>query len=1275
MGGRVSAVRFWAVVGLFFSAFGWSQSAPIPSIVLSTSKSEIAAGKTARISWTSTNANRCVGSGSGWSQTYEGTAAARGTFTSAALNDRSNTFVLTCTGPGGTASQSLTILALPKPQVTLTANPDRALPGGAVTLGWQSTDATSCSASGAPFTGTKATSGTAILSDLTKGTKKFSLSCKGVGGTTKVTTQVAVVPAPTLTFSASKTQIPENTATQLKWKANDATTCIASGDWSGEQKTSGSFPTGNLTEDQTYTLSCEGPNGEVEQTVTVQVVGAPQVRLSVAQEVIAPGENVTISWDVQDAQSCKASGTPFTGDKNINGGSETLESLTKGNKTFKLTCKGGGGTTAAEAKLTVIAPPTLTFSASKTQIPESTTTQLRWKATDATTCLASGDWSGEQALTGSYTTPGLTTDKTYTLRCSGPTGEIDRVVAVKVLPAPMVSLRASKTTLFVGEDVELSWTVSFAQACTASGFQFTGSKEVKGGSLLIRDVTTGEKVFRLSCKGVGGTTTMQVVLPVIDGPQLTFSSPSTQLPTLNTGSTLTWASTNATRCIASGDWSGQQGTSGSFTTGPVVTDKTYILTCFGAEERSVSRRVDILVGDPQLNIDVLSIDFGRVGAYELIEKSFLLTNTSRFTIAFQSVELGTSQQGEEKQIFTLKNECGSTLPSQAQCKLTIIFAPNQNGFFYSNLKLKFVSPLQIRFPTYSTGLLREQELTFSGRGEFWSLAVSMSGNGRGKVVSDPTGIECTEKDDVDSIKCRRDFNAGDTVTLIAQPASDSAFDAWEGGCIGAAPKCEVRMDFIRRVTARFIRTLSSSLNVSVSDIPSSSKRVIALVDDGKGVSIRGEFAVDGSGRASGLIGLPVGENYRVRVIALGGTGTFPSVVAGGRVEGVVVAAQGNNTVEVALKAPRLTVDPSTPTTVQAGGTARIIFNIEDPADTQHWGGGSARLWWKESSFASNFLASPSAGSLERLEPGRYRYTINFPVPGAAGTIFYQFGESAYGFQNPNGQEAPFLVLPDLNGGGKLLELLVQLPTGSSRLYSALPAERGITIDTTARVISSNSLVINEVGTKNRVTSVAVDYLTGSIYRLAPATGEADGDLQRWSLDYLSVDGNLFGRAALPSTTPVAWRGNLFNSLLPTNGWVRVCSDRVWAVQDGYELFAHVANRDLSSLEPGRLTMESAATVTVVTDAQCAPGGAIELKGYTFGVSADEPLLRDEAVPATYFKLKLDPTGRESARKSETRAISVGEICALPRAQELEGFCRAADAALQANSRNPLGAPQ
>jgi hypothetical protein len=513
MGSRVLAARGAAALGLFFSSLVWSQSTPPPVVTLTTTSNPVAAGKTARISWTSTNADRCVGSG-GWSQVYEGTTAKSGSFTTPVLTERTNTFVLTCSGAGGSSQQTLTITALPKPEVTLRAEPDRALPGGSVVLSWQSTDAMSCSASGAPFTGTKTTSGSEALSALTKGTKKFSLSCKGVGGTTKVTSEVAVVPAPTLTFSARSNQVPENGAAQLKWKATDATSCIASGNWSGEQKLSGSLTTSALTSDQTYTLTCTGPNGEAEETVTVEVVAAPIVTLELDQEVIAPGESVGISWDVSDAQSCKASGSPFTGDKDINGGAESLENLTKGNKIFKLTCKGGGGTTTVEARLTVIAKPTLTFSASADEVAEGASARITWKSTDALTCVAGGDWSGDRGVSGSYETGALSSNKTYSLACQGLNGQISKALVISVRPAPVITLKLSTEISEPGQAVMISWSAENARQCDASDSGWTGKKSLTGSESVVY-ADQGLKVFTLTCSGVGGVRSATVRLSVM----------------------------------------------------------------------------------------------------------------------------------------------------------------------------------------------------------------------------------------------------------------------------------------------------------------------------------------------------------------------------------------------------------------------------------------------------------------------------------------------------------------------------------------------------------------------------------------------------------------------------------------------------------------------------------------------------------------------------------------------------------------------------------------
>jgi len=82
-------------------------------------------------------------------------------------------------------------------------------------------------------------------------------------------------PAPTLNFSATSTSIAYNSSTTLNWSSTNATSCTASGAWSGSKGTSGSQSTGNLTSSKTYSLSCTGSGG-TSPTVSVTVnVGSP----------------------------------------------------------------------------------------------------------------------------------------------------------------------------------------------------------------------------------------------------------------------------------------------------------------------------------------------------------------------------------------------------------------------------------------------------------------------------------------------------------------------------------------------------------------------------------------------------------------------------------------------------------------------------------------------------------------------------------------------------------------------------------------------------------------------------------------------------------------------------------------------------------------------------------------------------------------------------------------------------------------------------------------
>ena len=60
----------------------------------------------------------------------------------------------------------------------------------------------------------------------------------------------------------------------LSWSSTNATSCTASGAWSGSQATSGTESTGALSSTSTYTLTCTGTGGSVSQSATVTVAAS-----------------------------------------------------------------------------------------------------------------------------------------------------------------------------------------------------------------------------------------------------------------------------------------------------------------------------------------------------------------------------------------------------------------------------------------------------------------------------------------------------------------------------------------------------------------------------------------------------------------------------------------------------------------------------------------------------------------------------------------------------------------------------------------------------------------------------------------------------------------------------------------------------------------------------------------------------------------------------------------------------------------------------------------
>ncbi len=95
----------------------------------------------------------------------------------------------------------------------------------------------------------------------------------------------------------------------------------------------------------------------------------------------------------------------------------------------------------------------------------------------------------------------------------------------------------------------------------------------------------------------------------------------------------------------------------------------------------------------------------------------------------------------------------------------------------------------------------DTEVKADGSGGTEMITVETLGLGRGRVASDPAGINC-------GLDCEGGFLKGTKVTLTATPETGSTLAAWGGACDGtpADQACEVTADGAMTVTARFDKT-------------------------------------------------------------------------------------------------------------------------------------------------------------------------------------------------------------------------------------------------------------------------------------------------------------------------------------------------------------------------------------------------------------------------------------------------------------------------------------
>ena len=129
---------------------------------------------------------------------------------------------------------------------------------------------------------------------------------------------------------------------------------------------------------------------------------------------------------------------------------------------------------------------TVSISANPANVTSGSTSTLTWSSTDATSCAASGDWSGIKATFGSQSVLPLNASNTYTLNCSGPLGSASNaaVVSVGALPNTPPTVALTAPTFGASFTAPASITLSATAAATVASATISQVDFYNGTTLL-----------------------------------------------------------------------------------------------------------------------------------------------------------------------------------------------------------------------------------------------------------------------------------------------------------------------------------------------------------------------------------------------------------------------------------------------------------------------------------------------------------------------------------------------------------------------------------------------------------------------------------------------------------------------------------------------------------------------------------------------------------------------------------------------------------------------
>ena len=527
-----------------------------PAVELSANPQSVVPGQSSILSWNSEYAESCV------IEPDIGVVGLNGTMS--VSPSVTTQYSIVATGPGGISKSEVTVtVADPPPSVELNASSLAIELGQSVTLSWATSNAVSCIIE--PGIGSVDLSGAMQVSP--SETTTYIITASGPGGT--ISEQLAItvtVPRPTVSFSASPSEVLQGQNSTLSWS------CVNADSVEIDQGIDSVSATDSMevspTSSTTYTLTAIGPGGTTTSQVTVAIIyPLPIASLEVSPGAITIGESATLTWST--VHSVSASIDNGIGAVSVNGNMAVSPTETT---TYRLTVSGMGGAAVAVATVTVNTPaPMVSIMAEPASIIAGGKSNIIWTSQYADSVSISPGIGNVNANGSIEVSPAETT--TYTLTATGQGGTTTEAFTVTVAQAPNVLISTDPETIKPGEAATLTWSGTGAE--TASLDQGIGDVPLSGTIIVTPEATTN---YTITVNGPGGTANATVTVTVLNPPSIDLLADPENVEA-GGAVNLSWTSIDAVTCsIEPGV--GSVPVNGSIVVTP-TTSTTYTLTAIG----------------------------------------------------------------------------------------------------------------------------------------------------------------------------------------------------------------------------------------------------------------------------------------------------------------------------------------------------------------------------------------------------------------------------------------------------------------------------------------------------------------------------------------------------------------------------------------------------------------------------------------------------------------------------------------------------------------------